>query len=380
MKLGLLVLLGACRATDATPDRAPIADPSPELPPWSGAVATRHISGTLVDADLHPLAGLLHLRLDAPDGTVWTGLDRELGADGRFAFTVPRAARYTLFATAPGRTSRVVDVDVREADADVTVFALPCTPRPRRVQTLNGAPIANARIDIAGTIIERTDETGMFSVCVNALPLRVAIHAAGFGARAIAMNASDSPAKIELRRGVTVRGRVVDTAERPVANVAMQPVFEDHRGELLPLVVTSDGDGRFVMRELPETDPGTETVATYTARSWQGDNLEGHDATVRVDSGEELVLYRMRTPLRDLIDLESTLRGRVVRRGAPVRDAAISRVWRSRAIEIGHTGADGTFAVTSVFGASAGLELRVVDSEGHTRQQRYAEGMVIELP
>ena len=72
---------------DATPDRAPIADPSRELPPWSGAVATRHISGTLVDADLHPVAGLLHLRLDAPDGTVWTGIDRELGADGRFAFT-----------------------------------------------------------------------------------------------------------------------------------------------------------------------------------------------------------------------------------------------------------------------------------------------------
>ena len=72
------VLVGACRSTNVTPDTAPLVEPAADPPPWFGAAGTPRIAGSLVDATGHPLAGTIHLRLSAPDATIWAGIDRLL--------------------------------------------------------------------------------------------------------------------------------------------------------------------------------------------------------------------------------------------------------------------------------------------------------------
>ncbi len=403
------VLVGACRSTNVTPDTAPLAEPAADPPPWFGTVGARHIAGKLVDAEGHPLAGTIHLRLSAPDATVWAGIDREVGADGHFAFAAPRAGRFTLFATAPGATSRVVDVDALMADAiDITVFAFPCTPQSRAVQSASGDAIANARIDIAGTIIAHTDKHGGFSVCANRRPLVAAIHASGFAAttRQIASTPDTvTPSRPHvLDRGIVIRGRILDAAGNPLPNFGVQPQFV-YKPQMshgspsvpdVPLVVTSDADGRFVFRELSETDPGTPNGAAYTAISFQGDDIEHHHgAFIGAQVNDELVLRRgLRQPdlgldrmLEDMQPVRWTVRGRATRDGQPVPDAEISRTEINiRPRTIGYSRADGTFAVDIVdFGRreQRRATLEIIDAAGNSATFECADGegdAVFELP
>ncbi len=401
------VLVGACRSTNVTPDTAPLVEPAADPPPWFGAAGTPRIAGSLVDATGHPLAGTIHLRLSAPDATIWAGIDQTVGADGHFAFAAPRAGGYTLFATAPGATSRVVDVDARTGDAEVTVFAFPCLLQSRAVQSASGDAIAHARIDIAGTIIAHTDNRGGFSVCANRRPLVAAIHASGFAAttRRIATTPDAvTPSRPHvLDRGIVIRGRILDAAGNPLANVGVQPQFVDrprrtHAPPMpdVPLVVTSDADGRFVFRELSETDPETSNGAAYTAISFQGDDIEYHfGAFIGAQVNDELVLRRhLQQPdlgldrmLQDMQPVRWTVRGRVTRDGQPVPDAEILRIERNITPRtIGYSRADGTFEVDIVdLGRreQRRATLKVVDAAGHSRTFKRAEGeadAVFELP
>jgi hypothetical protein len=360
--VGVVALVCACRSSDVTPDRAPLAEPSAELPAWFGTLGTREITGTLVDAENRPIAGRVHLSIDVPDPAIWSGIEQMTGVDGRFAFAVPRAGAYTVFATAPGVTSRVVEVDTRKANADVRVFAFACTPQPIVVQTTSGAAIASARVDIGGTIT-RADERGRLSVCATGRPLDAVVRASGFAAykTKVADGAVDKPREIVLRRGIAIRGRIFDEVGRPASNVGVQPRYVDQRQMShsypdleLPLVVTSDADGRFVFRELGEIDQRAGEVAVYTATSFRGDDIVRHiGATFGAHAEGELVLRRERMDtkadavmLSDL-DMKPTtrkLRGRVIRQGRAVPDARIMRTEINLPSEIlGYSRADGSF-------------------------------------
>jgi hypothetical protein len=360
--VGVVVLVCACRSSDVTPDRAPLAEPSSDLPVWFGTPGSRQITGMLVDAENRPIAGRVHLGIDVPDTTIWSGIDQTTGADGRFAFLVPRAGDYTVFATAPGVTSRVVEVDTRKANADVRVFAFACTPQPIVVQTTSGAAIASARVDIGGTIT-RADERGRLSVCATGRPLDAVVRASGFAAykTTIADGEDDRPREIELRRAIAIRGRIFDEAGRPAADVGVQPRYVDqirmshsYPDLELPLVVTSDANGRFVFRELDEIDQRAGEVAVYTASSFRGDDIVRHSgAEFGAHAEGGLVLRRERMDSKTdavmLADLDMKpvtwkLRGRVIRQGRAVPDARIMRTelnFPSRTL--GYSRADGSF-------------------------------------
>jgi hypothetical protein len=398
------MLVCACRSSDVTPDTAPLAPAAVDLPAWFGAPGSRRVKGTLVDRDGRPLVGTVHLRADVPDATIWAGIDRVTAADGQFAFEAPRRGRYTLFATAPGVTSRVVDVDVRNGDADVTVFAFPCATKQHRLQSKDGVAITGARVAIGGTVVAHTDARGVFSVCASKRPLDAALHASGFAAERtrIVQTDDETPRTITLLRAIVIHGRVFDAHGHPAANVGVQPAFVDQvrrsHGNIyveIPLVVTSDARGQFVFRELAEVDAKAGSIiAAYTARSIMGDDVFDHfGASFGAHADGELVLRRERfvpdAEMREL-DLHPVtwkLRGRVVRGGRPVPDAEIIRTEINFSPRtLGFSRADGTFDVdVHEFGRREryDAEVKVVDVDGNARTFHHADHQpeaLFELP
>ncbi len=308
MRVAVAVLLCACRSSDVVPDREPLATPSAELPAWFGMpdVPARRIAGRLLDGESRPIAGTLHLRIDAPDATVWEGHDFTIDTDGHFDFGVLRAGQYTLFATAPSVTSRVLGVDTRTSDRGaLSLFLLPCSPQWRAVTT-SSAPIAGARIDVAGTVIAETDANGAFSICANADPLPVVARAAGF---APVMHRVSNTWMLEhfvLARSIKLRGRVVRPQGQPVSGAAVQPLFVDPvHADLdpyervrvrvpIPVQVITDEDGRFVMRGIAELDRDVldedPLVARYRVRVLAQNLAFEPRATFDARSREEVVV------------------------------------------------------------------------------------------
>ncbi|MFN0247572.1 MAG: carboxypeptidase-like regulatory domain-containing protein [Kofleriaceae bacterium] len=396
MRVGVVVLVCACRSSEVTPDRAPLAEPSSELPAWFGTPGSRQITGTLVDAENQPIVGRMHLGIDVPDTTIWSGIDQTTDADGHFAFAVPRAGAYTLFATAPGVTSRVVEVDARKANVEVTVFAFACTPQPIVVQTSSGASIANARLDIGGTTTH-ADERGRLVICGSGQPLEAVVRASGFASykTTIADREDNRPRDIELHRAIVIRGQIFDESGRPAANVGVQPMLVDqvqrshsYPDLALPFIAASDADGRFVFRGLGEFDSRANTVAAYSARSIRGDDLFDHrDASIGAHASGELVLRRDRRDVQvrdeilarlDLVPVTWMLRGRIVRQGRPIPDAKIERTEIQLPPRLlGYSRADGTFEL-DVHDWSTRKQtfatLRITDAFGNTSTFQHANG------
>gem|GEM_PF-2964406 len=288
-------------------DLEPLATPSAELPAWFGMshVPERRIAGHIVDGD-RTFTGTVHLRIDSPDATVWAGRDVET-RDGTFDFGMLRAGQYTLFATAPGMTSRVLGVDTRISNRGaLPLFVFPCTPQWRAVLTTGGSPIAGARIDVAGTVIAETDANGAFSICANADPLPVVARAAGF---APVMHRVSNTWMLEhfvLARSIKLRGRVVGPQGQPVSGAAVQPLFVDPvHADLdpyervrvrvpIPVQVITDEDGRFVMRGIAELDRDVldedPLVARYRVRVLAQNLAFEPRATFDARSREEVVV------------------------------------------------------------------------------------------
>lgn len=106
--------MGERGASNPPLDREPLTPSEKTMPAWFGLpnVPAKKIAGQLLENE-QPLAGRVHLRIDAPDAKIWTGIDLDIGPDGRFDFGELRAGRYNVLAAAAGKTSRVVEVDTR---------------------------------------------------------------------------------------------------------------------------------------------------------------------------------------------------------------------------------------------------------------------------
>ncbi len=288
-------------------DLDPLATPSAELPSWFGMpdVPERRIAGYVVDGD-RTFTGTVHLRIDSPDATVWAGRDLET-SDGTFDFGVLRAGQYTLFATGPGVTSRILGVDTRISNRGaLPLFVFPCTPQWRAVLTTGGSPIAGARIDVAGTVIAETDANGAFSVCANAERLPLVARAAGFAPVMLRVSNTWMLEHFDLAPSIKLRGRVVGPRGESLAGVSVQPVYVDQVDadhydpyDPIPVQVVTDDDGRFVMRGIAELDREAQmfeegpVVAKYRVRVVR-QNMEFEPrAILDARSREEVVLQTL---------------------------------------------------------------------------------------
>lgn len=343
--IAVAAILCACRYSDVVADLDPLPAPDTELPSWFGLVdaSERRIGGQLLDLDQHPVAGTVHLRIDAPDATVWIGRDIETGADGRFDFGVLRAGQYTLFATAHDRTSRVLEVDTRYTNRiALPLYVHPCTRQSRTIHTREGRPIADAQIDIAGTLIATTNANGAFETCTNADPVPIAVRASGF-APTIERITTGLPVPIVLAPSVKLRGRVVGPRGLPLAGVSVQPLpFEDSPPS--PTQSTTDRAGRFVLHGLPEHAMYRARVVAHAIA------FENNDVVLDPRSRDEVVVrppdpLPERTPLAGQLQLgEGMLSGYVLLDGAPVVDAEVCQTEPTiPCLESAHTRADGAF-------------------------------------
>jgi hypothetical protein len=228
--------------------------PSVELPPWFGDPGgqPRRIAGRLYGGAA-PLAGTLSLRMYAPDPSAWTGLDVAAADDGAFDFGALRAGHYTIVARAPGRISRVVDVDTRTAAADaLEVYAYPC---PDEVWTLldRDTPVAGAIAEVAGVRVATSDAAGRIALCERFRD-RAVIRAPGHASEQLLI-AAHVERRAELSRAGTVTGVVIGPDGAPLAGAAVQPAsaerLDDHAHHpAWPVQATTDASGRFTLSGL----------------------------------------------------------------------------------------------------------------------------------
>jgi len=172
-----------------------------------------------------------------------------------------------------------VAADAKEAAAEIV---LPARPTTRGRVVAGGKPVGGASISLEGAAVARTADDGTFVARCEATA-EIRVQARGFVRRMFkrASKSDDGVIELELTPAGAIEGRVVDAAGKPVAGLSVAPL--DRRDEILepyrgwrgsppPQVPVTDGDGRFVLDEMPPGEwrvrveaPSGVAVATMTS-------------------------------------------------------------------------------------------------------------------
>ena len=190
-------------------------------------LAQAAITGSVFDADGNPLAGVtirafaVETRPDLLARLASGKIDREPIATaktseaGEFRLDKLGQATVDLLATATGRET------VTRFTADTEDVALMMREvKPRRLRVVaNGKPVANAIVQVARPIALRTGEDGSFELTMLSSSPRLAILHPDYAPVETNVQRNDTDIKIDA--GMTVRGRVVGSDGKPVANVAV---------------------------------------------------------------------------------------------------------------------------------------------------------------
>ncbi len=312
--------LGACARDDgpnATPPPKVAADATVGgsiLPRWFGlpSAAPRTIAGQVWDGEV-PRAATVHLRIAAADPMVWTGVDRDTAADGRFDLGVQRAGRYTIVALAPGMTSRVIAVDTLAAAADeVAIYAYRCAPSRGEVLA-NGRPLEGAHVELGGVTVATTDASGHYAICATGETLEATIRAPGYATTAAKLGAA-----VSLVESGTIAGDVVEINGKPAIGVAVEPIALD--GETaLPIQTTTDNFGRFTLEGVPRGGKFNFQIVDGTGRVTDRTTVGVADPDAAIAHVKLAYAHAEVAPATTAI-----VRGRIVHAGHPVGDARVA--------------------------------------------------------
>ena len=148
---------------------------------------------------------------------------------------------------------------------------------PGTVVGPDGKPVAGADVSSFGQKRQQfSGPDGRFVIDVPASTVfAFVVHAPGFAREVVRLEkmppGEPKPFVVRLREGATVRGRVVDTAGRPVQGANLDES-------------TTDADGRFTIPDMPEGSPGVYVQAEGF--------LEVRDQVVRTGDHENLITLR----------------------------------------------------------------------------------------
>lgn len=329
---------GCTRSNSDSPAVAPARANAGLLPNWFGArdVPVRRIGGKLF-GDRVPLAGTVHLRIDVPDPSIWSGMERVAGADGRFDFGEVRSGRYSVLAISPSRTSRLIAVDTTTDAADaLEVHAYPCRPSVRRILSTTGRPVARANIDIGGVVVATTDSLGRYTLCVSEElfssrePILAAVRASEYATKLIQVRRD--AADIVLDDGIVIRGTIRDQTGAPVRDVAVQPVHAGRptshsRWLPVPLQAVTNAAGRFEIRNVPKRD----TLTDVTDGKYDFRLIMGPKTLIHVSDAAGASLSKMDLSMSEFVEEGNSvpnarISGWILHHGKPLPDTIVGDV------------------------------------------------------
>lgn len=159
------------------------------------------------------------------------------GEDGRFQVTLEEPGLYSVLVRSPDteaplpiRTVSIPDVDIFELDLDyggTVVSGLV-------VDFQSGAPVQGAMLEASalqrelGVVQTAADSEGRFQFELTGSRYAVKIAASGYASRVVDLKVTTpiTDLRLELRRGSSLAGRVVDSHGRPVAGVSVSAVSQ----------------------------------------------------------------------------------------------------------------------------------------------------------
>lgn len=244
------------------------------------------VVGRVAGADGKPIPGA-SVGL-ATSGSIFSGsaLWQKCDEDGRFSYDgKPLGRTGRLTARAPGyQNQERADVIVLDAvsptEIDFTLLPDPtlgkaakATPKAVDRRTVSGTVVGPDGKPVASAVVRwgllvssdsvpetKTDAEGVFRLeGVPADQDVLSVMAKGLTAAFPPVDAGgDRQVKVELKAGMTIRGRVVDDAGKPIEGVRVVPEINNPKPNwsgvvyLDKLEVSSDRDGRFTLEGMPE--------------------------------------------------------------------------------------------------------------------------------
>lgn len=321
----------------------------------------RTISGTAVDADGKPIAGLLVSATphsdspqEEPEYAIAVTDDQ-----GRFHLDGLRALRLQMFALPIGDLEfEVVQADLRRTER--TTVALKAT----REERLRGVVLDERKKPVGGAMVSflppqapllyvsydtelattRTAGDGSFRLHSPVGAIRLAVihpdYAAGVTEPLEADRSKRKPLVVTLRDGVEVRGLVVDSGDQPVGGAAIAVQQDPAGAATMPLdAILATGHAR----------PLFESSADGTFRLRL--NAAPHDLTVMKEgfAPSRIGNFTPGEPLRVVMSRGASIEGRIVRKdGGAVGAGEIFVRGDDGTSAMVPITSDGTFAATSL--------------------------------
>lgn len=192
---------------------------------------TATLGGVVEDAEGQPVADAT---VDIAGGGLWAPRGTESNAEGQFEFLgLPGGVYWVRARNAEGIASGH-SAGVIEPGAGGTValrLAPGVTLTGRVTDAASGQPVAGARVEIGGpeanfpADVVVSDEEGHFqSPALPETEHRVHLQADGYVGTTALRTAGRGTARLRLRRAVTLSGRVLDPAGRPVVGADLEVV------------------------------------------------------------------------------------------------------------------------------------------------------------
>jgi protocatechuate 3,4-dioxygenase beta subunit len=182
------------------------------------------ITGSVVDADGNPLAGVtirafaveersdLLRRITAREADREPLVTAKTSEAGEFRFDKLAKPTVDLIATAAGR-----ETVMRFAADTEDVPLLMREVKPRRFRVVaNGKPVANAIVQEGRPIVMRTGEDGTFELATLSSSPRLVVYHPDYAPLEVNPQRNDTDLKLDA--GTALRGRVVGSDGKPVAN------------------------------------------------------------------------------------------------------------------------------------------------------------------
>jgi RNA polymerase sigma factor (sigma-70 family) len=299
----------------------------------SGPVADANIVATNADGTAEPV--------EIP------AVSTRSNSEGRFQIGGLSPGRYRLQATAMGLGSRRVETFVTGGQTREVTITVEQTSRVAGVVTLNGVPVAGAKVTASGASAVFSQDDGSFAI--DGVPHGdIAWQVRGY--RLVRVSSAHQRVTLEVSRGRTIRGHVTRDGHAVAGATVMYQHLDIAHGNssIQRDTVITDGDGAYLFEDAPA---GRVSVHAETPDD-TSDN--GDESVVHVpDDGEAVFDLKLAC--------NASISGRVVdEAGAPIPGVGLD-MWMTHFSGTGVTDARGAFHISRLHAGDWNVRVMPID-------------------